>query len=191
MKVWPEFFTYLRVPGEMDPAKYGVDLGTAEPIDRAESSVYAACQRVTKVYDGFMSHLIDWPVLCKYQYLTERVRELISNNPRLNKDFRVVPVEKIGRLPGRATLCSVSEFIPGDNLLEVANRQSVEERGLMIAVFNRLNAFLQRETGEDAIRIDFTNAKLDPETGIITITDVCGQIATLNPRYKDQPAIFC
>lgn len=190
MKRWSELATYLRLPGEIDPARLGIDLSTAQPIDKSESSVYASGDKVLKIYNGFMSHLIDWIVLCRYQEVTRIVAELIEKDTRFCGSFRVVPIERIGRLKNRSLVCAVSAFIPGENLSGMLSRQSAEETGLMIAVFNRLNSVLQEKTGEPAVRIDFTNAKQNPETGVITITDVCGQIATFNPRFTDEPAIF-
>src|SRR5689334_25431246 len=114
MKRLAEVFSYLRFPEEIDPSSFGVDLSVDRPIDRSESSVYAGNGKVVKIYDGFMSQIINWGVLCKYQLLTNKVAELITYEPRIIEEFgfdlKVIQIEKIGINYSRRRLCSVSQL---------------------------------------------------------------------------------
>lgn len=190
MKNWAEIFRGLRLPTEIDPKEFGVDLRTDKPIDVAEASVYAGKRKVVKVYDGFMAHLINWWVLNRYQVLTSAIDRVVRNNEELAAEFgfglRVVPIEIIGVVAGRSKLCSVSQFVPGKNLAQLGFQS--EEMSVMIDRFARLNEILQQRTKEPAVRVDFTNAKFDESGKIVIVTDVCGVIASLNREYYNQPA---
>lgn len=192
MKNFIEVFRGLRLPTEIDPGEYGVNLTTDSPLDVSESRVFLGGDKVFKVYDGFMSQMIDWFVLCRYNQLAKVVGRLVSDNKEVEQLFgfpvRVVPIERIGVVSRGRHCCSVSEFIGGKNLNQMCLHD--EELTIMIARFERLNGFLQQRTNESAVRVDFTNAKFDGDGRTVVVTDVCGVIASLNPYYCNLPAML-
>ena len=195
MSGWRENLKSWLPPEEIDFLDFGVPRSEVVLLDRMEASVYRVGGKVLKVYDGFMSHLINISVPRQYQQLTERTVQIIRNCPDVEEAFGykivISPIEKVGRLKGKTNACSVSEFVPGSNFSEESSRMSLAEKCEVIAKFSLLNIILREKLRDPHIRIDLSSAKLDGTGKCVVVTDVCGEIYRMNPNFIFEPAVLC
>lgn len=192
---WKERIADFLPPEEIGFLDFGVPRSEIVLLDRMEASVYRAGGKVFKIYDGFMSHLINMDVLRRYQKLTKRTIEIVHFCPEIENDFgfriKVVPIERTGKLLGKIVTCSISDFIPGKNIEEEWTKMTRQAKEELIVKFGRLNMSLREKLRDPHVRIDFNNAKFDETGKVVIVTDVCGEISRMNPNFIYEPAVFC